>query len=254
MKLEKLKKWATQAEQKYQKVEDYFTNGSFGVKFYPLLMYPCVRVSHTLSIKFIAVLSAFLGLYYLFGELITILFSETSLISAYVKHSTLELLMPLGTIIDNQTINLSPLSFTMRAIFFIQGCAFLVIYLLGATQLSSRFRILAALSALLFSGGMLILSSTQGGKFTDGGLQSLGASLTFIFGNLTMLLVGLGIKSEQFKCFKFFSIIAGLIGIAVILITLLLDTSFLAILERISLYAIMLWEIRLGFNILKQVR
>ncbi|OOH92074.1 hypothetical protein BMT54_00695 [Pasteurellaceae bacterium 15-036681] len=254
MKIELLKKWANEISQKYQIIENYFTKGSFGVKFYPLLMYPCVRISHILSIKLIATLSIFLGLYYIFAELITILFSNTSLIKAYLGHSTLELLMPLGTIIDNQTINMSPLSFTMRAIFFIQGCTFVIIYLLGATQLSSRFRVLGVLSALLFSCGMIIISSTQGGKFTDGGLQNLGASITFILGNLTMIFAGLGVKSEKFKSFRIFSILGGLIGTTTILVTLFLDATYLPILERISLYAIMLWEIRLGFNILKQVR
>mgnify|MGYP003587842189 FL=1 len=254
MNLNKLKNWVTKTETAYQQIENYFKNGSFGVKFYPFLMSPCVRLSHQLVVKFIAILSIFVGIYYLFGEFITILFSQSSL-SSYVTHSTLELLQPAGTIIEEKSIHISPLAFTMQASFLLQGGVFAVIYLLGTIQISHRFRLFAAICAILCSGGFLLASSVQSGKLVEHGLQNLGASLTFLVGNLTMIFAGLGMSKEQFPHLKRYSLVAGMIGVLAIVLSLGIDLhGYFAIVERLSIYAIMIWEIKLGFSILEKVK
>ncbi|MGX2974931.1 DUF998 domain-containing protein [Ursidibacter arcticus] len=253
MKSEKIKELAHQLGEKYQKIEDYFTNGSFVIKFYPFLMYPCVRQTQSLSIKFVAVLSVFIGLYYLFTELMAILFSDVSL-AAYFHHTAFELSLPNSTIIDNNVTVNSPLSFAMRASFLIQGYLFFFIYLLGVTRITQRFRLISGLLALLFSCGMVILYSTQSGKYIETSVQNLGGSLTFLCGNLAMLLIGFGIKSRLHRSFKNFSIITGIVGITAILTTLFFSLPYLALLERVSVTTIMLWEIALGFAILRQVK
>ncbi|KAE9539273.1 DUF998 domain-containing protein [Ursidibacter maritimus] len=253
MKSEKIKQLAHQLGEQYQKIEDYFTNGSFVIKFYPFLMYPCVRQAQSLSIKFVAILSIFIGIYYLFTELIAILFSEVSL-AAYLHHTSFELSLPNGTIIDNNVTVNSPLSFAMRASFLVQGYLFFFIYLLGVTRITQRFRLISGFSALLFSCGMVILYSTQSGKYIENAVQNLGGSLTFLCGNLAMLMIGFGIKSRRQSTFKNFSILAGLIGTAAIFITLFLPLPYLALFERLGITTIMLWEVALGFAILRQVK
>lgn len=253
MKREKFKQVIEFITQQYQKIENYFTSGSFGVKFYPILMYPCVRHSQSFVVKSLAVLSVFLGLYFLFGELITILFSDGTL-AAYANHTLFELSLPIGTMIDEKTVLNSPLSLVMRASFMLQGYLFAVIYLLAVMRITQGVRLIAAILAISFACCLVMIASAQGGKFTLGGLQNLGVSITFLLGNLTMIITGLTVKSPALQRFKWYSIGGGLIGLAAILFTIFQPTTLLPLLERVSFYAVLVWEIAAGFAILKQVK
>lgn len=239
--------------QAYHAVEQYFTSGSFGVKFYPFLMHPCVRRSHALLIRLIAVISAFIGLYYFFAELVAVLFSQGT--KVYLNHSTLELLLPIGTLVDTQTSQLSPLSYMMRVAFMLQGIFFVWIYLLGISQITApKYRLIGTVSALCFSLGATLIASSQGGKYVEGGLHNLGASITFIFGHLTLLATGLGIVSPHFYRLKRYAILASICGMSAILATIFIPTAYFALLERFSIYTILIWEIAVSFAILKQVK
>lgn len=254
MKREKLTQFIQFATQQYQKIENYFTSGSFGVKFYPILMYPCVRNSQSFVVKSLAVLSVFLGLYFLFGELVTILFTDEGL-AAYANHTLFELSLPIGTIIDERAVMNSPLSFVMQASFLLQGYLFAVIYLLGVMRITRHIRLIAALLAIGFACCLTLIPSAQGGKFTLGGLQNLGVSITFLLGNLTMIITGLTtLKSPALQRFKWFSLFGGLVGLAAIVLTILEPTAFLPLLERVSFYLLLAWEIAAGFMILRQVK
>lgn len=236
----------------YHKIENYFTNGSFGVKFYPLLMHPCVRHSHTFFVRAFAVLSVFIGLYFLFAELIAILFSKPSL-SAYLNHTVFELSQPSGTIIEDRTIQLTPLSFSIRASFLLQGYLFALIYFISVMRITQGFRLIATILTLAFSGCMVLIYSAQGGQYTVGGLQNLGVSITFILGNLIILLTAFTTHSPLLKKFKMFSLMIGCIGLVAIIVTMITPTPYLPILERLGIYSILFWEIAVGFAVLKQV-
>lgn len=252
MKFEKLKPVGQFISKYYQIIEDYFTQGSFGVRFYPFLMYPCVRHSISGIIKLTAVLSVFVALYYFFAEFITILFSDVSL-PAYVRHTPLELLQSAGTIIDEKEVHLSRLYFSMKMAFLVQGCLFIFIYLIGVTQITARrFRLLGILFSLLFSCGAILIFSSQGGKYTLGGLQNTGASLTYLCGNLAMIASGLGMIQPHLRKLKRYSLIAGVIGACAITTSLWIELPYLALLERVSLYSLFIWEVAIGFTILNK--
>ncbi|MEN2938551.1 hypothetical protein OF381_03115 [Mannheimia haemolytica] len=123
MKTEWIKHLIQQLTTLSKAIENYFTSGSFGVKFYPFLMHPCFRKSCAFLIFIIAMVSSFSGLFYLVAEHITILFSERSL-TTYFHHSTLELMIPVGTMIDEKISELSPLSVVMRSMFVLQAVVF----------------------------------------------------------------------------------------------------------------------------------
>lgn len=249
----KAKSLVTQITQKYQAIQDYFTKGDLGVKLYPLMMHPCIRQTHTTLIKLLAVLSVFIGLYFFFAEFVAILFTEEGL-STYAKHSLFELAQPIGSIFDNYTVIESPLSFAIRASFLLQGYCFAIIYFLAVMKITRSFKLLAGISALCFTFGAILIYSAQGGDYTSGGLHNLGADITFLIGNLVMILTGLGLKSEQYPIFKWFCIIAGLLGLVAIGVVLSTPMPYLVLLQRISWYSLLIWEISVGFAILKQVK
>ena len=83
-----------------QQTSDYFRSGSFGMAVYPYLMHPCFDKMLNGITALVAVLTAFGGVFYLFGEHVVILFSERG-ITTYFHHSVLELFFPIGTMLGD---------------------------------------------------------------------------------------------------------------------------------------------------------
>lgn len=254
MKIEMLKNILNQIAEISHQTRNYIKSGSLHIAIAPYLMHPCVTKTSQFFVKFIAILTAFTGVFYLFGEHISILFSERS-ITAYFHHSTLELMQPIGTMIDGKESKLSTMPQVLSAVFVLQSYIFLLVYIFGIYPISEkRYWILGGFFALCFSIGAMLTSSTSGGKYTIGGLQNFGTSLTFIFGNLTLIISGLDLKNPKIKFFKKYSITAGLIGVGAILFTLFMPTIFSPLIERLGIYTIMIWEILAGFAIIYAYR
>lgn len=239
----------------YIAIRTYFNDGSFVVQFFPFLMHPIIRNSYFYFIRFFGILASFCGVYYFLTEIISILFTNVTL-SAFTEYTTLELLLPNGTKIDEQPNRIiSPLADVMNGMFAVQGVCFILIYLFAITAISEKkLHLLGILAALFFSVGMLIISSTKGGNFTDGGLQNLGMTIAVICGNLSILLAGLDIGHHDLDKFKRFSIICGTVGIISTLAAYLLANAFTPLLERIGIYSIMLWLVLSGFAVMKRLQ
>lgn len=237
-----------------QSLRQYFKNGSFAIAIYPYLMHPCVRHSITFFTRIVAILSAYAGVFYLFGEQVTILFSDTA-IAAYIHHSTLELLFPIGTIIDDREMTLSHLPEIMRAVLSYQAAIFVPLYLFGIYRMSNkRYWLFGLLFAIAYAIGMHWVSALTSGHYTEAGLQNFGFTLTIMMGNLTLLFSGFDLPKTELAKFKNWTLWLGIIGLIGILITLAMPTLFHPVLERISLYTIMIWEIAAGFTMLKNHR
>lgn len=252
MLLEQLRLLIRKIAECYQRLEHYFTSGSFAIKFYPFLMHPCVRNTRSFTIKVFSVVLIFTGLYYFFGELISILFSDVGL-SSYTKHTTIELLLPKDFVVNEKSGSLTPLFYTMQLAFQLQAWNFILGYIICVTYITGqKLRLLSVLFSLLFSIGSSIIAASQGGHYsTFGYLQNLGFEVTFLIGNLAMVAIGFAINNNHIKRFKYYSIIAGLIGLSCIISTVFITTAYTPWLERISIYSLMIWEISLGFAVLK---
>lgn len=249
-----LKTLLNKIQQLNQVIHYYFSSGSFGVRFYPLLMHPCIRKSYKNFLRFIAVISSFIGVFFIFAEFVVILFSERA-ITAYFHHSILELLLPIGTIVDQYESKLSTMPLVMQGLFEIQSICFVFIYLFGIWFISQKkFHWAGLFTALCFSIGTALIAQSQGGKYSEYGLTNLGASITFLFGNLTLIFTRLDlIQNEKLTFFKHYSLWAGLIGLVAISLTLIMPTIFNPMLERVGIYTIMIWEILAGFALFKRI-
>lgn len=252
MLFEKLKAFGKQIAEGYQRLEHYFTGGSFAIKFYPFLMHPCVRYSHTAIICLVAIATIFCAIYYLFAEFITILFSEPSL-SAYIKHTPLELLLDRNSLIEGKNGQITPLFYAMQVAYLLQSAIFLLFVFFCLRQISSnKFRLLTLLCAVLFSVGVSLIYAAQGGKYTIGGLHNIGFESTFLVGNLTVLLGSLAINRHYLSRLKRGAIFAGLVGTTAIAIPLFIETPYTPMLERLSIYALLCWQIALSFAVLRE--
>lgn len=239
--------------QQYQRIENDLTTGSFIIKFYPFLMHPCVRNSYKNSVRFVALLSIFCGLYAFFAEFIVVLFSEAGG-EAYISHTMIELLLPQPTFINERAAIHSPLAYTMQTIYFLHALLFILIYVIAVTAVTShRFRLLGGIVASLFSVGAFFISSTQGGVFTVGGLQNIGFEISIILANVVMVLSGCAMYKTH-SAFKKYSLLGGMLGILFLSIALLGESAYMPLLERAGIYLFWIWEILLGFYALKSVR
>lgn len=231
-------------------VRNYFKNGSFAIAVYPYLMHPCVTRIFLFLTKVLAILAAFGGVFYLFAEHVTILFSERS-ITAYVHHSVLELFFPIGTVIDGKESTLSTMPQVMRAVFSYQAYLFLPLFIFSLYPMSNKhYWILNLLLALCFSLGCLLISGITSGQYSIAGLQNLGFDITIIIGNLALIFIGLDMPKSKLAKFKFYTLLLGIIGVICLSFAMNYPTIFSPIIERIAVYTIMLWEILAGFAIL----
>lgn len=234
-----------------QKTSDYFRSGAFGVAVYPYLMHPCFRKTMALITGLVAILGAFGGVFYLFGEHVSILFSERG-ITSYFHHATLELIFPMGTVIGNYENKITNLPQVMRAAFSYQGYLFIWLYMLGVYRISERrYWLVAAVTALAFSIGAFLVSDLNTATFGVGGLHNFGASITFLLGNFTLVLAGCDLSSARYPKFKRRSLWLGVIGIIAVIASMALPSVFSPMIERAGIYTIMLWEIFAGFALLK---
>lgn len=238
----------------YISVRTYFNDGSFVVQFFPFLMHPIIRNSYFSFIRLFGIIASFCGVYYLFSEAISILFTDV-LFSAYNQHTTLELLLSDEIKTEGLTTRIhSPLFYVMNMMFSVQGVCFSLIYLFAAGfVVEKKFHLLGMLSALFFSAGMLIIASDVGGTYTEAGLQNLGMAISFSCAGLSVLLTGLDIGHNDIVWFKRWSVALGVISITTTIAAYLLADGYSPILERIGIYSIMLWEILLGFAVGKRL-
>lgn len=234
-----------------RQLQDFFNNGSFGVAVYPFFMHPLIRGFGRFVVILLAALFSFMGVFYLFAEFVVSLFSESSLIS-YFRHTVLELLIPFDTMSGGKTNTFSSLSQVMNAVFSLQGAGFTIAYLAVIVQLSRRkYWLLALIFAVFFSIGMSLIPESHA-KITAGGLQNLGASLTYLFGNLAIIIAGIDIVKPQLAWLRSFALQAGALGVLCILVTIFLPNMLTPILERVAIYAIIIWEILAGLAMLKR--
>lgn len=252
MKFDKLKSIWHKIAEYYHKAEHYFTDGTFALKVYPFLMHPCVQRARSNVIRLFAVLMIFTALYYFFAELITIIFSKGSIANGYSHHSTMELLIPAAEIHDERNI-VTPLTYSMRTSYAMQSWLFIPFYFICITQITQRkLRLLSAVSSILFAVGVSLILSSTGGTYTVGGLHNLGFELSFMFGCGVMIFSGIA-QNKGLTKLKWFAILAGLIGIGVLNVPIFIESEWTAVLERTAIHLLLIWEIAVGFAVLREV-
>lgn len=253
MKFDKLKTLWHKITEIYHIAEHYFTSGSFALKFYPFLMHPCVQRTRSSIIRLFAVSIIFIALYYFFAELITILFSNESIANGYAKHSSMELLLPHNEIKDSRNIN-TPLFYSMRVAYLMQSWLFIPFYFICIRQITQpKLRLLSAVAVILFSIGTSLILSSSGGNYTAGGLHNTGFDITFMFACAVIAFSGI-VMHPNLKKLKWFSIFAGIAGITALTIPLVMETEWTALLERSAIYMLLIWEIAVGFAVLRIIK
>ena len=111
-------------------------------------------------------------------------------------------------------VGFSKLAIIMNIDFIVTGIGFLVAYyfLIFKMLKSKKYSLLYLITPVLFAVGSVLVGVYQGGVPSEDGLHGLGARLSFLGGNLTLIISGVSLFKNR-KGYSIVSIILGLIGL-----------------------------------------
>ena len=197
------------------------------------------------------------GLFYLTGEYVAALGTGYSLKEVYLRNFISSLGVYPNLIVEGVPVGFSKLAIIMNIDFIVTGIGFLVAYyfLIFKMLKSKKYSLLYLITPVLFAVGSVLVGVYQGGVPSEDGLHGLGARLSFLGGNLTLIISGVSLFKNR-KGYSIVSIILGLIG--------LISASFMnnaltnnlsevvAIYERLTVYPITIWQLMTGLIFLKE--
>ena len=197
------------------------------------------------------------GLFYLTGEYVAALGTGYSLKEVYLRNFISSLGVYPNLIVEGGPVGFSKLAIIMNIDFIVTAIGFLVAYyfLIFKMLKSKKYSLLYLITPVLFAVGSVLVGVYQGGVPSEDGLHGLGARLSFLGGNLTLIISGVSLFKNR-KGYSIVSIILGLIG--------LISASFMnnaltnnlsvvvAIYERLTVYPITIWQLMTGLTFLKE--
>lgn len=195
------------------------------------------------------------SLFYLVSEFITISLCEASY-RGYIHNTISELALPKGMLWHNMPSTFSPLALLMNLALIISGILFFLSYtFLVKNYLNRKFRPFGIALALLVAIGSILVAIFHGGKDYLG-MHEISTAFVFIGGNLCIILTMIFLNDKA-KIFKDFGIFLGLIGIlssiTIFYTSIINKTQILAILERLAVYPIIIFELMIGIYTLKKI-
>lgn len=197
------------------------------------------------------------GLFYLTGEYVAALGTGYSLKEVYLRNFISSLGVYPNLIVEGVPVGFSKLAIIMNIDFIVTGIGFLVAYyfLIFKMLKSKKYSLLYLITPVLFAVGSVLVGVYQGGVPSEDGLHGLGARLSFLGGNLTLIISGVSLFKNR-KGYSIVSIILGLIGLisASFMNNALTNnlTEVVAIYERLTVYPITIWQLITGLTFLKE--
>lgn len=197
------------------------------------------------------------GLFYLTGEYVAALGTGYSLKEVYLRNFISSLGVYPNLIVEGVPVGFSKLAIIMNIDFIVTGIGFLVAYyfLIFKMLKSKKYSLLYLITPVLFAVGSVLVGVYQGGVPSEDGLHGLGARLSFLGGNLTLIISGVSLLKNR-KGYSIVSIILGLIGLisASFMNNALTNnlTEVVAIYERLTVYPITIWQLMTGLIFLRE--
>ena len=197
------------------------------------------------------------GLFYLTGEYVAALGTGYSLKEVYLRNFISSLGVYPNLIVEGVPVGFSKLAIIMNIDFIVTGMGFLVAYyfLIFKMLKSKKYSLLYLITPVLFAVGSVLVGVYQGGVPSEDGLHGLGARLSFLGGNLTLIISGVSLFKNR-KGYSIVSIILGFIGLisASFMNNALTNnlTEVVAIYERLTVYPITIWQLMTGLTFLKE--
>lgn len=198
------------------------------------------------------------GSLYLLVEFVAALGTGRSLSYIYGQQFISALGVYNGQAVDGVPENFSPLALVMNIGFILTALGFFISYtLLIYPKIKRRSSLLASallVIPLVFCIGSVLVGLYQGGVPGQDGLHGLGARLSFLMGNATLLTTGIFLPDKNWS-YRLTCLTLGITGFiaagALQSAITANQTNVMAIYERLTVYPITAWQLMTGLTFIK---
>ena len=181
------------------------------------------------------------SLYYLIAEAISATFFNASLVNTYLFNTISALGIPNSD---------SPLFWLMNSAFILIGLTLMFgnFYKFGDFIVKNKavFYIFTLITAL----GVIIVGLIHGGNPLTSGYHTLGAVMAILGGNILLVLIARSM--DEFESYQKITLALGIIGLIAFWIMFFnVESIYMPILERLSVYTLILWSFITGVFLVK---
>ena len=182
------------------------------------------------------------SLYYLIAEAISATYFNASLFNTYVFHTISELGIPNPN---------SPLFWLMNSAFILIGLTLIFSNFYKLKDFIVKNKSVFYIFTLITGLGVIIVGMIHGGNPLTSGYHTLGAVMAILGGNI--LLVVTSRSMREFSAFQKVTLTLGIIGLVAFWIMFFsMDSSYMPVFERLSVYPLVIWSFLAGLFLLKK--
>ena len=192
--------------------------------------------------KIAGIVFIFGSLYYLLAEAISAFSFNGLLTNTYLFHTISELGIPNAN---------SPLAFLMNSAFIIIGLTFLFGNFYKFKELIIKNKIVFYILTIVAAVGVIIVAMIHAGNPVTDGYHSLGAIMAILGGNLLLIIVSRSM--DKFESYQKITLALGIIGLIAFWIMFFnMQSLYMPIFERLSVYTLIIWSFISGVYLLKE--
>ena len=181
------------------------------------------------------------SIYYVLAEAISAAFFNDSLLNTYTIHTISELGIPNAN---------SPLSALMNSAFILMGLALIFGSFYSFRDYIIRYKPLFYILAVITGIGVIIVGTIHGGNPFTSGYHVFGAVMAILGGNVMLAVISRSM--DEFGRYQKSTLALGIFGIIVFWIMFLsFENPYMPILERLSVYTLIIWSFLTGIYLLR---
>ena len=183
------------------------------------------------------------SLYYLIAEAISATFFNASLVNTYLFNTISSLGIPNSN---------SPLFWLMNSAFILIGLTLIFGNFYKFKDFIVKNRTVFYIFTLITSLGVIIVGLIHGGNPLTSGYHTLGAVMAILGGNILLVLTARSM--DEFENYQKITLVLGIIGLIAFWIMFFnVESVYMPILERLSVYTLILWSFITGVFLVKKV-
>lgn len=182
------------------------------------------------------------SLYYILAEAISATFFNSSIFNTYAFHTISELGIPNAN---------SPLFWLMNSAFILIGLTLIFGNFYRFKDFIIKNKIIINIFTLITGFGVIIVGLIHGGNPLTSGYHTLGAVMAILGGNILLILISRSM--DDFGAYQKISLILGVIGLIVFWVMFFnIQSVFMPVFERLSVYTLILWSFLTGIYLIKE--
>ena len=181
------------------------------------------------------------SVYYVLAEAISATFFNDSVFNTYILHTISELGIPNAN---------SPLFFLMNSAFILIGLTLLFANFYKFKDFIVKNKVFFYVLTCITSFGVIIVGLIHGGNPLTLGYHALGAIMAILGGNILLILISKSM--DEFGLYQKITFILGCIGLFAFWIMFFnIESIYMPVFERLSVYTMIIWSFLTGFYLLK---